>query len=158
MNPNTTLESPYVSKTRQLVTPLVTGLVVGILVYGLTWLIRRFLVGPMFCQTADTAAFCSNGPQIAWYISMILFGLASVFALARAQVYRPLLVVIAALIALSGIGAFILPMTWLVGLLWTGVLFALAYALFAWLASLSNFIISAALIVIVTILLAIFAR
>jgi len=157
MNPET-FESAQISKTRQLITSFVTGLLVGLLIYGLTAVLRQFVFEPMFCQTADSASICSRSPEIAWFISLVVFALASVFALARTGVYRPLLVVIAAAIALSGIWVFIMPMGWLVGLLWTGLLFGLAYALFAWLASLSNFVISAALVVIATILLVLSAR
>ena len=87
-------------------------------------------------------------------IAKILVSIASLLSLVRNGVFRPLLVVLASLIALWGASAWLGPLPWWQGMLWHGVLFALAYALFAWVARLSNFLIA----VIITIGLIVAAR
>ena len=126
---------------RSLVSALLIGLGVGVVGWLLTIAFRNYIVEPVFCRSADTFAICNNGGTVAWIAAHIIVAIASVLALVRAGVYRPLLVVLAAFIALWGIGSWLAPLAWYWGVIWQGALFALAYALFAWLASVERFVI-----------------
>lgn len=150
---NTT--SAYVAPDRRSVLGTVlTGLVVGVVGWLLSLAIQTWIIDPVFCRSPQTFAVCANGGTIGWVIAMILVSIASLLSLVRNGVFRPLLVVLASLIALWGASAWLGPLPWWQGMLWHGVLFALAYALFAWVARLSNFLIA----VIVTIVLIVAAR
>ncbi len=136
---STATRTPIVLQPRQLVMPLVIGVVVGAGGWLLNMLLQNFLIEPIFCKSADSFTVCANGGTVAWGMAFVIAGIISVLVLARNTIYRPLLVVIMAFAALWGIGAWLAPMSWWMALLWSGVLFGLAYALFAWVASITRF-------------------
>ncbi|NCU30307.1 hypothetical protein EOL73_00570 [Candidatus Saccharibacteria bacterium] len=122
--------------------PFLIGIGVGMLGWLLTLFFKNVVVASLFCRSADTFSLCSSGGTIAWDIAYIILALVSVFVLMRTNMHRPLLVVVAAVAALWGIGAWLMPMFWWQGMLWSGLLFGLAYALFSWLASHTIFVVS----------------
>lgn len=132
---------------------LFIGAGVGIAGWLLTLFFRNIVIENIFCRSADTFAICSNGGTIAWNIAFVIVSLASVFILMRIGMYRPLLIVLAAMVTLWGIAGWLLPMIWWQSMLWSGVLFGLAYALFAWLASHTVFVVSLVSSVIAVILI-----
>lgn len=129
----------------------VIGAIVGVVGWLLTLFFRSVVVENLFCRSTDTFSVCSNGGTIAWVAGMVIVLLASVFMLTQANIYRPLLVVIAVAVALWGVGSWFLPMTWWAGLLWQGVVFGLAYAAFSWLAAHERFIISLVAVIVVVV-------
>lgn len=141
---------------QSLLVAFVVGAGVGLLGWLLTLAIQYWLIDAVFCRSADTFSICSNAGNIAWATAHLVVVIASVIAMVRANIYRPLMVVIAVLVALWGLGAWLAPMTWYFGLAWEVVLFGLAYALFTWLASLERFIYSlvATIVVVVIVRLA----
>jgi hypothetical protein len=147
----TTSPTTTILGKQSLISALLIGIGVGILGWLLTFAFRNYIIEPVFCRSADTFAVCNNGSSVAWAAGYIIAAIVSIVALIRANVYRPLLVVLAALISLWGLGAWTDPMLWYWELLWSAVLFALAYALFAWLASLERFALTIALTIILVI-------
>lgn len=139
---------------RSVVGTLLTGLVVGLVGWLLSLAIQMWIIEPIFCRSPQTFAVCANGGTIGWAIAMIIASVASLLSLVRSGVFRPLLVVLASIIALWGASAWLGPLPWWQGILWHGALFALAYVLFAWVARLTNFLLA----VIITIVLIIAAR
>lgn len=136
-----------------LIVVLSVGAFVGFFGWLLTLGIHNWIITPVFCRSSDTASICSNSNVISWVISYILVSIAGLFMLVRSGIFRPLLVVLAALLTLWTFGLWFMPAYWGAGLLWSTGLFALAYALYAWLASIERFIISSVLIVVVVVLL-----
>lgn len=100
----------------------------------------NWIVRAVFCRSADSVGVCANAESLSWAIAIVLVGLASLFVLVRANVFRPLLVVLAAIVALWMVGVWFVPLVWWIGLIWHTLLFALAYALFAWVVSTENFV------------------
>lgn len=141
---------------RTLPTSLVVGAGVGFFGWLLYLLFNHWLLAPVFCRSADTSGICANTEIISWATAFIIVGLTSLFALVRAGIFRPLLVVVAALATLWATGLWFSGGTWWVGLIWSTVLFALAYALYAWLASYARFVFSIILIVIAVLLFRLF--
>lgn len=139
---------------RSIVGTLVTGLAVGIIGWLLSLAIQMWIIEPIFCRSPQTFAVCANGGTVAWAIAMIIVSVASLLSLVRSGVFRPLLVVLASLITLWGVSAWLGPLPWWQAMLWHGLLFALAYLLFAWVARLSSFLLA----VIISIVLIIAAR
>lgn len=131
-----------------------TGLFVGIVGWLVSMAIQAWIIEPIFCRSAQTFNVCSNGGTIGWTIALIVVSIVGLLSLVRTGVFRPLLVVLAALIALWGVSAWLGPLPWWQSLLWHGVLFALAYSLFAWVARMQSFLLS----LIITIIFIIAAR
>ena len=134
--------SPFVAMTFvEWVRIALTGMVTGVLSMGAMLLMNTFIFSAVLCRP-QSAADCSQAPNYAMIVAMVIGALAGLVALARFRVYRPLLVVLAATVGLWGLGALVLPMTWYWSILIGAALFSLAYVLFAWLARIRNFVVA----------------
>ena len=131
---------------------LAVGAGVGFGGWLLALAVKYGLINAVFCRSADVSSVCQNSDSIAWGVAFVAVSLLGMFALVRSGVFRPLLVVIASVVSLWMIGLWFFGAAWWVGLLWSAILFALAYALFAWLASLSRFTVSLVLIIVTVVL------
>lgn len=138
---------------REIVGVFLTGLVVGLVVGVMIYLLNRFVFGIMLCRGDDTSS-CASAPQYAMIVSMILGAIAGLIALVQTRVYRPLLAVLGTTVGLWGINELTAQMTWYWALVVIAVLFGLSYALFTWVARIRSFV--AALIV--TIVLVVLIR
>lgn len=128
------------------------GAGVGLFGWLLSLLIQNFFIVNVFCRSADDFGICANGGNVAWGVAFVTLGVLSVFALVRANVYRPLLVVLAAFVALWGIAPWLAPLAWYWIAFWNVVLFMLGYALFAWLATIERFFYSIIVTIVVIVL------
>lgn len=129
-----------------------TGASTGLLGWLLSLAVSNFFILPVFCRSADAFNVCAQGGDYAWTIAFIIVSVVAVFALVRLSVYRPLLVVLAALVALIGIAPWLAPLAWYWAAFWNIILFGLAYAIFAWLATMENFIYSLIATIVVVVL------
>jgi hypothetical protein len=129
------------------------GAAVGFFGWLLTVALHNWVLSPIFCRSADTVSVCSNSGLTAWIIASIVVGIAGLLMLIQANVFRPLLVVLAAIITLWGVGLWFVPLAWWVGLLWQTGLFALAYALYTWLVSIEKFAYAMIAVVVVVVLM-----
>ena len=129
------------------------GALVGLLGWLLTLAVSSWVLTPVFCRSLDTASVCAGVNVSSWIVAHIMVSAVGLLLLLRANTFRPLLVVIAALATLWTVGVPFITHVWWVGLLWQTGLFAVAYALYAWLAALEKFIVSAILIIIIVILM-----
>lgn len=143
----------YTVDRSSVIVALSVGALVGFFGWLLTLGIHNWVLTPIFCRSADTAAACASSDLTAWIIAHILISIIGLFILVRSNIFRPLLVVLAVLVTLWAIGLWFLPAAWWVGLLWQTILFALAYALYTWLASVEKFIVAGLLIVGVVVLM-----
>lgn len=139
---------------RSIIGVIITGLVVGLLGWMLSMAIQAWIIVPFFCRSTQTFSVCENGGTIGWVVAVIIVSILGLLSLVRTGVFRPLLVVLASLLALWGVSAWLGPLPWWQALLWHGALFAVAYALFAWVARLQSFLIA----LILTIVLIVLAR
>lgn len=119
-----------------------TGAGVGLAGWLLSLAVSNFFIVPVFCRSVDAFGVCAQGGDVAWATAFLVVSVVAVFVLVRQSVYRPLLVVLAALVALWGIVPWLAPLAWYWAALWNIVLFGLAYAIFAWLATVENFLYS----------------
>lgn len=135
---------------RTLVQIFLTGLGVGVLIWGLTWLLDRYAVAPLTCGTTTLAASCQSA-VFAGHIATIIAMIAGVLALVRFGVFRPLLIGLAALVSLWGAMTWLLGFEWYIALPTVAVLYALAYSVFAWLSRIRNFVVTLIAIVLVVV-------
>jgi len=145
---------PYIGMTRhEFTNVIITGLVTGLVVGGLYFLLNQFVFGAVLCRPQSTGD-CSQAPHYAMIVALIIGTIGGVANLARVRVYRPLLVGLAVAIAFWGVHTVIAGFAWYWALVALMVLFALAYAAFAWVARTRNFILA----VVVTVVLVVIAR
>lgn len=130
----------------------IVGACVGLFGWLFSLLVQNFFIANLFCRSADDFGVCANGGTVSWGIAFVIIGIISVFALVRANVYRPLLIVLAAFVALWGIAPWLAPLAWYWVGLWNALLFALAYAVFAWVASIDRFLYSTLLALVIIVL------
>jgi hypothetical protein len=137
----------YEEDKRQLFTPIDTskviavialGAVIGLLVWSLTLAIDRYILTAVLCQ-GNQALDCANTPLYAESTATIIGAIVGLFFLVRLQVFRPLLVVLAAVVSLWGIVGLAGLLPWYGIGLSTVILYAFAYGLFAWVARIRSF-------------------
>lgn len=135
---------------RQFLGTVIVGLATGILVWGLALVLEQYVLKGMFCHALMTEQ-CAAVPGYSRGTAAVIAAVASVFALVKLQVFRPLLVALGAVISLWGIGATLalLPMG-IAAALYAGA-FAVAYTAFMWLARLRSFWVAAILMVLLII-------
>ncbi len=138
---------------REVLVVVLSGIMAGILIGVGYYLLHQFVFGAVMCREGASST-CSEAPNYAMTVSMIIGGLAGLITLAQVRVYRPLLIVLATTIALWGFHALIGDMAWYWGVLLVGALFGVTYALFAWIVRLRSFVLA----VIVTALLVVLIR
>lgn len=131
---------PYPLDVRSIITLLILGALAGSIGWLLYLGISNYFVEPVFCRSAETFAICRNGGAIAWVVAEVMVLAAVVAAMAKLAVYRPLLVVLAVFVSLWGLYAWLGSMSWYSGMLWHSVLFALAFAIFGWVARAGSFL------------------
>lgn len=113
----------------------IAGLVAGLVAAGLTILFSLYLFKTLPCS----GQACGSGGQYAAVLASVVSGFVALFWLMRIQVYRPLLIVIAATVGMWGIALSILDWPWY-GVLAVGAAsHLLIYTLFAWLSRLRPF-------------------
>lgn len=153
------VNSPYYisSERRSVITTALTGLGVGILGWILNLGLQRYFIEPVFCRDTNAFNACAQGGTIAWVVAIVIVSAVGLVALVRTSIFRPLLVVLAAIIALWGASGWLGPLVWWQAILWHGLLFALAYALFGWIARTDKFPIAFIAIIIIIVLLRVVA-
>ena len=136
----------YVPASRNEVIKVITlGVIVGLLVPALSTLIANYFISPVFCTGADTFSVCASGGIIANHIAAAILGVIAFIVLTQWTVYRALVLVVAATLAMWGFKKYADPLTsgsWIEYYLFSGLLYGLAYALLYWLLRLRNFIVS----------------
>lgn len=125
--------SPFMTMTgKQLLQTGLQGMLVGLLVWGMTFLLGNYVFKAVLCQGAISAT-CGATSQYAEAVATILAAGVGLFGLVRFQVFRPLLVVVAA-----GVGMWGIVSLTTVLFPWYGVglacvlLYGLSYLAFAW--------------------------
>lgn len=118
------------------------GAAVGIIYWLVALLIGRFIIEPLTCRDVVEAAACTEASVLAGKISTVLIAIVAIFGMVRVGVARPLIIAVAAAILLWELSASTLGMFWLESLGWSVLLYALAYALFGWIARASSVVVA----------------
>lgn len=129
------------------------GAAVGVITWVAMTLLERYVFAAVMCQ-GEGSGNCENAASYALIVALVLGALAGLIALVQTRIYRPLLVILAATAALWGFSASLLQgVEWFWALPVSGLLFALAYTLFAWIARLRSFILSAVISVVLVVII-----
>lgn len=128
------------------------GAVIGALSVGLYVLFHTYIFQAVLCRDQANTA-CGQAATYAAITTAFIASFVAVVVLAHIRVYRPLLIILAAILALWGIQAIaaVLPWYWaLAGMIAVG---ALAYSLFAWIARIRSFILSAVAAIVIAVII-----
>lgn len=134
----------------------ILGLAVGVLIPAFGWLLQKFLIAPIFCKEATTLAVCTPGDLTTYYIATVVLSVVAVALMANWQVFRPLLVAVAAASALWGFQRYVGDTVSHAGVEYyisSAVLYAVAFLLFYWILRLKSFALSVILTVVAVILI-----
>lgn len=140
---NATAESPLLigMNYRKLLFIAVAGLLTGAVIWGLTLLLDAYIYKALLCAN-ESAQQCLSSTRYATTTATILGAAAGLFGLVRLYVFRPLLVVAASVVALWGLLAIVSPLAWYIALPTVMIMYAVAFATFAWIVRLRHFLIS----------------
>jgi hypothetical protein len=139
---------------RTVVQIFILGAVLGLVAWLISALVSNYVIAPLFCKAeGGNFSVCAQGGLLASNIASLIVGGLAVVALLRLGVFRPLLISLAVVISLWGIGPWTGALPWYESLTWTALLYAVAYLAFSWLARIRVFWIAllATLIVIVVV-------
>lgn len=139
------------TNARQMWQVIVTGIIVGLLVWGITWLFETYLYSIVLCR-GDLVAKCASAPHYAEATAIILAAGIGLFSLARLQVFRPLPIVVAAAISLWGLSVLTAAMPWFGAALSTAILYGLAYALFSWAVRIRSFLFAMVVVIVLVVI------
>ena len=128
------------------------GAVIGALSVGLYVLFYTYIFQAVLCRDQANTA-CGQAATYAAITTAFIASFVAVVVLAHIRVYRPLLIILAAILALWGIQSIVVVLPWywaLVGMIAVG---ALAYSLFAWIARIRSFILSAVVAIVIAVII-----
>lgn len=138
----------YLAVSRMsIIQAFIIGLIVGGMVYLSARALDMYALQPLFCQDADKT-YCGLTPSVSFVLSSLVFHFVGLVALVRANVLRPLLVVLASFISLYGFHVWIDGITWWLAALYAAILMAFGYVYFTWINRMSRFPVALALTVI----------
>lgn len=131
------------------------GAAVGIVAIVLYWLIDAYVFTPALCQnSAVEASRCANKPVFTDALAMILAAIIGLFGMIQLRVYRPLLVVILTTLSIWSVLSILTPgLAWWGAMLGSALVFALTYALFAWLVQLRHFLLAVCVSLVVVVVI-----
>lgn len=128
------------------------GAVIGALSVGLYVLFYTYIFQAVLCRDQANTA-CGQAATYAAITTAFIASFVAVVVLAHIRVYRPLLIILAAILALWGIQSIVVVLPWywaLAGMIAVG---ALAYSLFAWIARIRSFILSAVVAIVIAVII-----
>lgn len=144
--------SPIVSTyRREIIATLLTGVVVGAIVFGVYHLLNQFVFGSVLCRPGNDAS-CASAPTYSMAVSLVLAVVLGLIGLMQIRSYRPLLIVLAIAVSYWGYQVLITGVAWYWGVLIGAILFGLSYLLFSWIARIRSFAVSLVLTIILVIL------
>ena len=122
-------------------TPII-GLILGVVWWVATALIRLYIIEPWACRDTAMADMCVGSYDVAGNIATILMVALGVFMLVRRVQPRPIITAAATAVVVWGLGGYITGLVWYEALLWAVLAYTFAYALFGLVARINTLYIS----------------
>ena len=116
------------------------GAIIGLLTMGLYVLFDKYVFSPTLCSDINLGSGrCENKLVFSSSVALIIGALPALFFFVQQRVYRPLLVILLAVVTLWNIPLLLGELAILPAILLTLLIFALTYLVFAWLVQIRNF-------------------
>lgn len=134
--------SPIIpTRGRETATILGVGAIVGAIVAAAYISLEKYVFSAVLCREGADST-CSQAPEYAMIVAMIIGAIVGLLALVQARVFRPLLVVLSAIVSLWGITTLTADFAWYWQALIIVGFFAVTYLLYAWVARVRSFLIA----------------
>ena len=133
--------------TKQIIQVVILGVLVGLLVWTLAYILETYVLKALLCQGSQTVK-CSSATTYANIAASILAAGIGLFGLVKIGVFRPLLVVIAATASLWGLLGVLNALPFYGVLIALGSLTSLCYLAFSWIARVRMFGLAVVLMVV----------
>lgn len=130
----------------------ISGALVGLLIWILTYVLTEYVIGRIACNTGSSIISCSDAPGVSAGFALVFASLAGLTILVQRRIFRPLLVVLMSAITLWGINGAWLNERTVVNVILTIIMAALTYLVFAWFAKLRQFWISAGISLLIVVI------
>ena len=144
-----------VPEGKELLRVAVLGIIVGITIPLFAWLMQKYFVNPIFCrQTA--VDICAAADATTYYVSTVVMAVIAIALMANWQVFRPLLIAVAAAATLWGAQRYVPEVVAKSGIEYYALsagLYGMLYVLFYWLMRLRSFALSILLTVFAVVVL-----
>lgn len=135
----TETQTVYIPMSRQqLIQVALFGIVAGLIVWGLTYVLETYVLKSLLCATKQ-ASTCAVAAQYGEVIATLVAGAIGLFVLVKIQVFRPLLVVIATVVSLWGLVSVVSEQPWYVMGLSLAGMYLVGYLVFTWVTRLRVF-------------------
>lgn len=132
-------ETAYVDMPKkQIIQVLALGAFVGLTAWGLYFVLDTYVMKAIMCQGGQTVG-CATG-SYAESTAVILASGIGLFGLVKSQIFRPLLVSLAAVVGLWGLFNVMSILPWYLVGLYVTLLYTISYLFFAWLARARSFV------------------
>ena len=118
---------------QQLIRVAVLGFVVGIVAWLVTLFASEVVLPAIPCGEASDASCAVMTADTSSAIATLLASVVGLLGLVKLGVYRPIIVVIAAVICLWPLNAWTQNLFWFESIAWHGILYMFLYTLFSWL-------------------------
>ena len=128
------------------------GLVLGAAAWIIGLLVKHLIIIPLFCGDPSTSV-CVNDAMTSDNVAAVVVAIVGLMGLVRLSVYRPLIIVLAVLASLWGIGSWTAGLVWYDAVVCFVVLYALAILAFTWLVRPRSFAPMIVMVVIAVVLL-----
>lgn len=144
-----------VPEGKELLRVALLGVAVGIIIPFLSWLMQQYFVNPIFCRET-TVGICAAADVTTYYVSTVVMAVIAIALMANWQVFRPLLIAVAAAATLWGAQRYVPEVVAKAGIEYYALsagLYGLLYVLYYWLMRLRSFALSIVLTVAAIVLL-----
>jgi len=111
---------------------IAVGAALAVVFWLLTLLIGRFIVEPLVCRQIVDATMCNDATPLAGKIATIFTAVLGIVVMVRMRIARPIIIAVATAAVLWDLAAWTQGLFWLEGIIWSVLLYALCFALFAW--------------------------
>lgn len=111
---------------------IILGAITGLVFWLLAVIIGRYIIDPVACGNSFNAALCMDSAPLSGNIAAILAGVIGLISMVRIGTARPIIVAIASAALLWNLGTWVDGLSWTEAAVWSIALYAVAYALFAW--------------------------
>lgn len=140
---------------KELLRVALLGIIVGVAIPLLAWIMQKYFVNPIFCRET-TVGICAAADATTYYVSTVVLAVIAIALMANWQVFRPLLIAVAAAATLWGAQRYVPDIIAKAGIEYYALsagLYGLMYVLFYWLMRLRSFALSIILTLVAIVLL-----
>lgn len=118
---------PYSAKAVALL-----GALLGLGFWLLSTLLNQFMIQPILCHSATGT--CIKSVSMSGDVATILIATIGIMLMINLKMVRPLIISVSTAAALWGLAVWTIGLGWIEAIIWSVVLYTVAYVLFSWIA------------------------